>query len=132
MAKKKQFAGKKTKLAKLPLTQALASRVESGTTSVAPLSTPSYSFGQAPRTWDEVLPGVGEPLLATFLFLIRELADLTSQLQSSPDLAVMTNHRIYLPPRVPGYKPLVQALREARESLKDLRNLLSFPQSDRV
>jgi hypothetical protein len=127
MAKKKQFAGKKTKLAKLPLTQALASRVEGGTTSAAPVSPPSYYLGKLPSTWDEVLPGVGEPLLATFLFLIRELADLTSQLQSSPDLAVMTNHRIYLPPRVPGYAHLVHALREARESLKDLRNLLSIP-----
>lgn len=132
MAKKKQFAGKKTKLAQLPLTQVLASRVEGGTTSTAPVSPPSYSFEKLPLTWDEVLPGVGGPLLATLLFLIRELADLTSQLQSSPDLAVMTNHRIYLPPRVPGYKHLVQALREARESLRDLRNLLSLPPEGKV
>jgi hypothetical protein len=131
MAKKKQFAGKKTKLAKLPLTQALASR-EGGSTSATPVSPPAYTLGKLPLTWDEVPPAGGEPLLATFLFLIRELADLTSQLQSSPDLAVMTNHRIYLPPRVPGYTHLVQALREARKSLKDLRNLLSLPQSGKV
>jgi hypothetical protein len=127
MAKKKQLAGKKTKLAKLPLIQALASQVEGGTASAAPLTPPAYPFRKSTLTWDEVLPGVGNPLPATFLFLVRELADLTSQLQSSPDLAVMTNHRIYLPPRVPGYTQLVQALREARESLQDLRNLLLLP-----
>ena len=40
MAKKKQFAGKKTKLAKLPLTQALASQVEGG----APFAPPPLPY----------------------------------------------------------------------------------------
>jgi hypothetical protein len=126
MAKKKQFAGKKTKLAKLPLTQALASQVEGGATSVAPSMPPSSSFTKLTLMWDEVLGGRGEPLAAVFLFLVRELADFTSQLQSSPDLAVMANYRIYLPQRVPGPTHLAQALREARKSLTDLRNILSY------
>jgi hypothetical protein len=125
MAKKKQFAGKKTKLARLPLTQVLASQVEGEASAVAPPILSSYSFRKMPFTWDEALNGCREPLVKTFLFLVRELADLTSQLQSSPDLAVMANHRIYLPQQVPGHTQLAQVLREARKSLRDLQSLLS-------
>jgi hypothetical protein len=122
MAKKKQFAGKKTKLAKLPLTQALASQVEGGSLSTPPLS----PIRRQPLTWDEVFAGRGEPLVGAFLFLVRELADLTSQLQSNPNPSV-ANPRIFLPPRVPGHTRLAHALSEARESLRDLKGLLSQP-----
>jgi hypothetical protein len=124
MAKKKQFAGKKTKLAKLPLTQALASQFEGGTPSTASFAPPPSPAKQLPLTWDETLAGHGEPLAAAFLFLVQELADLTSQLQSKPDPAVF-NHRIFLPHRVPGHTRMVHALREARESLRDLKGKLS-------
>jgi hypothetical protein len=127
MAKKKQFAGKKTKLAKLPLTQALANHLEGGASSVLPSTPPSSFLKKAPIMWDEVLAGHRDPLAATFLFLVRELADLTSRLQSDPDLAVMANHRLYLPPQVPRPAPLAQALREARDSLRHLQSLLSHP-----
>ena len=124
MAKKKQFAGKKTKLAKLPLTQALASQVEGGAPSVAPFMPPPSPSKQLPLSWDEALASHGEPLVAAFLFVVRELADLTSQLQSSPAPSVI-NHRIFLPHRVPGHTRMVHALREARESLRDLKGKLS-------
>ena len=126
MAKKKQFAGKKTKLAKLPLTQALANRAEEGGLATAPL-TPALSPSlHLPLTWDEVGKGGGEPLGAAFLFLVRELADLTAQLQSNPSHSLV-NHRFFLPQGVPGHLGLVHALREARESLQDLKGLLSRP-----
>ncbi|MHB9073222.1 MAG: hypothetical protein ACYC6G_06845 [Desulfobaccales bacterium] len=126
MAKKKQFAGKKTKLAKLPLTQALASRVEGGGLAAAPLTpAPSPSI-HLPLTWDEVGAGAGQPLEAAFLFLVRELADLTAQMQSSPNPSLV-NHRIFLPKGIPGRPRLVHSLREARESLRDLKDLLSHP-----
>jgi hypothetical protein len=126
MAKKKQFAGKKTKLAKLPLTQALTSRLEGGGLAAAPLTpAPSPSI-HLPLTWDEVGAGGGEPLGATFLFLVRELAELTAQLQFTPNPS-LGNHRIFLPKGIPGHLRLVHALREARESLRDLRGLLSHP-----
>jgi len=126
MAKKKQFAGKKSKLAKLPLTQALANRAEGGGLAAASLTpAPSPSI-HPPLTWDEVGKGVGEPLEAAFLFLVRELADLTAKLQSSPNTSLV-NHRFFLPKRVPGHRGLVHALREARESLRDLKGLLSRP-----
>jgi len=124
MAKKKQFAGKKTKLARLPLTQALASRVESPGLAPAPLTPPPPPFRHLSVTWDEVNAGRGEPTAAVFLFLVRELAELASQLQANPAFAPV-NHRIFLPQQVPGPPGLVRALREARESLRNLKGLLS-------
>jgi hypothetical protein len=126
MAKKKQFAGKETKLARLPLTQALASQAEEGSPS-SPPSTPSLSlFTQLPLTWDEVGAGSGGPLLAAFLYLVRELADLKGALQSIPG-ASAAPHRAFLPDRVPPQLRLMQELRQARQSLRDLQDLLSQP-----
>ena len=123
MAKKKQFAGKKTKLAGLPLTRALTSQAEGGVTLSPPR--PSLSLlAPEPLTWDEVSAGRGGPLAAAFLFLVRELADLKLALQSSPGPAV-ANHRIYLPDRVPQYAGIMQALHQARQSLQDLQSRLS-------
>lgn len=126
MAKKKQFAGKETKLARLPLTQALTSQVE-GRADLSPSPPlPLSLFAHAPLTWDEVSAGRGGPLAAAFLFLVRELADLRLALQASPGSAA-ANHRIYLPGRVPATTGIMQALRQARQSLRDLQSLLSHP-----
>jgi hypothetical protein len=126
MAKKKQFAGKETKLARLPLTQALASQAEGGA-SLSPAPSPSLSlFSQIPRTWDEVRAGRGGPLVAAFLSLVRELADLKGELQSSPEPPAV-NHRVFLPERVPSHPRIRQALRQARQSLQDLKGRLSHP-----
>jgi hypothetical protein len=126
MAKKKQFAGKKTKLARLPLTQALTSQAEGGAILSPPSPQPLSLFTQGPLTWDEVSAGRGGPLATAFLFLVRELTDLKSALQSSQG-PVAADHRIYLPDRVPQPLEIVQALRQARESLRDLQGLLSHP-----
>ena len=123
MAKKKQFAGKKTKLAWLPLTQALT-QAEGGATS-SPPRPPLSLLASEPLTWDEVSAGCGEPLAAAFLFLVRELADLRLAMQSSPRPGE-ANYRIYLPDRVPQPPGIMQALRQARESLQDLQSQL-FP-----
>ena len=123
MAKKKQFAGKKTKLAWLPLTQALTSQAEGGATS-SPPRPPLSLLASEPLTWDEVSAGRGGPLAAAFLFLVRELADLRLAMQSSPRPGE-ANYRIYLPDRVPQPPVIMQALRQARESLQDLQSRLS-------
>ena len=126
MAKKKQFAGKETKLARLPLTQVLASQAEGGAV-LSPAPTPSLSlFSQLPRTWDEVRAGRGGPLVAAFLSLVRELADLKWELQSSPGPSPV-NHRAFLPDRVPPQPQIMQALRQAWQSLQDLKSRLSHP-----
>ena len=123
MAKKKQFAGKETKLARLPLTQALASQAEGGATLSPPR--PALSLlAPEPLTWDEVSAGRGGPLAAAFLFLVRELTDLRLAVQSSPGLPE-SNHRIYLPDRVPQPPGIMRALQQARESLLDLQSELS-------
>jgi hypothetical protein len=124
MAKKKQFAGKKTKLAKLPLTQALTSKAEGGAI-LSPLPPPALDlFTPVPLTWDEVSAGSGGPLAAVFLFLVRELADLKSAMQPYPGSAA-ASHQNYLPDRVPRPPGIMQTLRQARQSLQDLRGLLS-------
>ena len=124
MAKKKQFAGKKTKLARLPLTQALTSQAEGAATLSPPPRLSLSLFTQAPLTWDEVRDGRGGPLAAAFLFLVRELADLRSALQASPEPAAI-NLRHYLPARVPQPAGIKEALRQASQSLRDLQGQLS-------
>jgi hypothetical protein len=124
MAKKKQFAGKKTKLARLPLTQALTSQAEGEATPSPPPSLSLSLFTQAPLTWDEVGAGQGGPLAAAFLFLVRELAELKSALQASTGPAG-ANYRHYLPARVPQPPGIKEALRQARQSLRDLQGRLS-------
>jgi hypothetical protein len=124
MAKKKQFAGKKTKLARLPLTQALTSQAEGAATLSPPPPLSLSLFTQAPLTWDEVSAGRGGPLAAAFLFLVRELADLRSALRVSSEPAG-ANYSHYLPARVPQPPGIKEALRQARQSLQDLQGLLS-------
>src|SRR5665648_40066 len=119
MAKKKQFAGKETKLARLPLTQALTSQAEGGATLSPPRPTLSILAPEL-LTWDEVSAGRGGPLAAAFLFLVRELADLRIAVQSSPGVPE-ANHRTYLPDRVPQPPGIMQALRQARQSLQELQ-----------
>jgi hypothetical protein len=126
MAKKKHFAGKKTKLARLPLTQALTSQAEGGAT-LSPAPRPLLSLStQVPLTWDEVSAGRGGPLAAAFLFLVRELTDLKLALQSPPG-PTAPNYLIFLPDRIPQSPGIIQALHQARHSLQDLQSLLSQP-----
>jgi hypothetical protein len=126
MAKKKQFAGKKTKLAKLPLTQALTSQAEGEATLSPPPPLSISLFTQTALTWDEVKADRGEPLAAAFLFLVRELTNLRSALQPSLGPGAV-GHLHYLPERVPQPSRLKEALRQARQSLQDLQGLLSHP-----
>lgn len=109
MAKKKQLAGKTTKLAKLPLTQALAEQsaeVEGQTASAAQAR------------------GTGEPLGAVYLHVIRELISLLDQLQANSEVLPLP-HRSILPPLVPKPQQLRQTLRLAQQGLQELHQLLS-------
>ncbi len=124
MAKKKQFVGKKTKLARLPLTQALASQAEEGALWSPPPTPPLSVPTQFSLTWDEVSAGRGEPLAAAFLALVRELAELQGELHSPPGPPAV-NHRTFLPDRVPQPPRIMHALHRARQSLLDLQSLLS-------
>jgi hypothetical protein len=124
MAKKKHFAGKKTKLARLPLTQALANQAEEEAPSRRPPAPALSWLPQASLTWDEVSDGRAGPPAAAFYSLVRELAELKSGLHSAVDPPA-GNHRAFLPDRVPRPPEIMHALRQARQSLLDLQRLLS-------
>lgn len=109
MAKKKQLAGKTTKLAKLPLTQALAEQSEeAGRRSPA----------------DPQVQGSPEPIGAVYLHLIRELTNLLSQLQAEA-ATTLPPYRAFLPPQIPKPEQLRQSLRLAQKGLRELHLLLS-------
>jgi len=115
MAKKKQLAGKQTKLAKLPLTRALAGQAaETALQGPVPVT-------PAPRTPEAPGPAA-TPLTATYLELVQELTALRFQLGPDgvlpfPEIASLT---------VPRAQPLQvrRALGLARKSLQDLHRLL--------
>jgi hypothetical protein len=109
MAKKKQLAGKTTKLAKLPLTQALVEQSEEAGRRSSP----------APRPHE-----TAEPLGAVYLHCIRELTAMLSQLQVEPE-ASSPHYRALLPPHIPKPQQLRQSLRIARQGLQELHLLLS-------
>jgi hypothetical protein len=109
MAKKRQLAGKTTKLAKLPLTQALTELAEEGE--------------GHPRPAPQVL-GSSEPLGAVYLHVIRELTSLLSQLQADPLMPTRPFGGL-LPPHIPKPEQLRLALHQAQQGLLDLKLILS-------
>lgn len=119
MAKKKQFAGKKTKLAKLPLTQVLTN--QGGET--AP-------WGQlrgvpAPGAHRPEPPGgTAGSLVSLYLDLIQDLTVLRSHFSSHGDERPVLTQKIPLL-RDPKPHRLHQVLRSARESLLELYHYLS-------
>ena len=142
MAKKKQLAGKKTKLAKLPLTQVLAGQTEEPSPwgpspyPLTPLLAPPLpalppvpdqaAARQLPFSWEEAQEGAAGPLAGAYLHLVQELAALRSQLQpgAAPGPASSAGT---LPPQVPPPPQMLGALRLARKGLQDLHRLLSTP-----
>ncbi len=108
MAKKRQLAGKTTKLAKLPLILALVEQSE-GSGGAASAATPRET---------------AEPLGALYLHLIRELSFLLSQLQAGPQTLALSP-RALLPPHIPQPQEIRLALRLTQQGLQDLQVLLS-------
>ena len=124
MAKKKQFAGKKTKLAELPLTRALEQKAGDGAAweelQISAGTSPRQLFLSLQRAAEEAF----EPLAAAYQQVMQELtilqADLGPEAASSPSAPDPL-----LPPILPPARNLKQALLQARESLQDLHRLLS-------
>jgi hypothetical protein len=129
MAKKKQLAGKKTKLAKLPLTQVLASHGEEIALRGLPLDTPQPPAPGVPFPRQGAGEGSGAggagPLAEVYLHLVQELAALKSQLQ--PAAATPAGWRQSLPSQAPAPHRLRLVLGQVREGLQDLHRLLSRP-----
>jgi hypothetical protein len=125
MAKKKQLAGKKTKLAKLPLTQVLASQGEEIAPRGMPLATPQPPPPGVPFSREGGGEGGAGPLAEVYLHLVQELAALKSQLQ--PPAATPAGWRQSLPSQAPAPHRIRLVLRQVREGLQDLHRLLSRP-----
>jgi hypothetical protein len=122
MAKKKQLAGKETKLAKLPLTRALIGQEpeaagQPGSEDVA--AAPLPILPEQLVTEEEL-----SPLAEVYLYLVQELVDLQVCLNSGPN-----------PPHFPKEAPALWqlpdpllmelALWRARQGLRELQTFLS-------
>jgi len=124
MAKKKQFAGKKTKLAELPLTRALEQKAGDG----AAWEELQISAGTGPRqlflSLQKAAAEAFEPLAAAYHQVMQELTNLQADLGTKPASSPSAPDPL-LPPGIPPTRTLKQALLQARESLQDLHRLLS-------
>ena len=122
MSKKKQFSGKKTKLAKLPLTEALSRQLEEPADEASAV-VPEPGNHQPTFSWESLEEGAAGLLTAAYVLLVQDLLSLkkevpwaSEEIFSSEDILPKTT----LPaPRVK------QALRQAKEDLSDLHRLLS-------
>ena len=123
MAKKKQFAGKKTKLAKLPLTQILASQAAETAPWGPPPPAPEVDSRQLPLSWDGLEVGPNSPLAAIYCQVIQDLKRLRSELP--PNGSAAGDLDTSLPASLPAPPRLKQALHQAREDLQELQRFLS-------
>lgn len=127
MAKKKQLAGKKTKLAELPLTRVLSRQVEEEAAPwgpTLPAGPPEAAARQISLTWEELEEGIAGLLSAAYLKIIQELADLQAALPPPAGEAALPPDPAS-PATLPPLPQLKQSLRQAREDLRHLQHLLS-------
>ncbi len=126
MAKKKQLAGKKTKLAELPLTRALTGQdPDVSLDSTPPALSPGAVTPASDLTRESRTEQADSPLVATYLYLVQELTELQGELNYP--LKAGPYPGTVPPPRPPQLDPLLMelALWRARQGLRDLQHLLS-------
>jgi len=124
MAKKKQFAGKKTKLAELPLTRALEQKAGDEAAWEELQTSAGTSHRQLFLSLERTAQEASGPLTAAYQQVIQELTILQADLE--PDTASSPSAPDpLLPAIIPQTRNLRQALLQARESLQDLHRLLS-------
>jgi hypothetical protein len=123
MAKKKQFAGKKTKLAELPLTRVLEQRAEDEATGEELQTSATTGSRQLLLSLERTGEEAARTLAAAYLQVLQELTGLQADLE--PEAASPPPSDLLLPTTLPPARNLIQALRQAREGLEDLHRLLS-------
>lgn len=121
MAKKKQFAGKKTKLASLPLTRVLEEKVGDEDHWVELQTSASTGPRQLLLSLERKAEELCEPLAVAYFQVLQELTVLQADLEPDTPPAPAT----LPPPAIPEPENLKQALLQAREGLQDLHRLLS-------
>lgn len=124
MAKKKQFAGKKTKLAELPLTRALEQKAGEEAAWEDLQTSAGTSARQLFLSLERTAAESSRNLTAAYQQIMQELlilqADLEPQTGASPFASAPL-----LPAILPPARTLKRALLQARASLQDLHRLLS-------
>lgn len=123
MSKKKQLAGKKTKLASLPLTAALSRQIEGSEDGGQPPTASETGLPQLPLSWESLEEGAAGLLNAAYVLVVRELLRLAAEFpwtaSESPAWGELSS-KTALPAQ-----EVKQALRLAKEELSDIYRLLS-------
>jgi hypothetical protein len=121
MSKKKQFTGKKTKLANLPLTKVLSRKMEEAEDHPSVLDLPGADK-QLPLSWESLEEGAAGLLAAAYLLILQDLVSLQAEFLVPPGKSPEVHA---IPVNLPPMPYLKQALRQTREELSDLVNFLA-------
>jgi len=122
MSKKKQLSGKKTKLAKLPLTEALSRQLEEPAPDL-PAAVPKVESVQPAFSWESLEEGAAGLLAAAYALMVQDLLSLKKEVPWTSE-EVLPAVEIHPSTHLPAHK-VKQALRQAKEELSDLYRLLS-------
>ena len=122
MSKKKQLSGKKTKLAKLPLTEALSRQLEEPAHN-PPVVVPKSDSGQPSFSWESLEEGAAGLLAAAYALVVQDLLSLKHEVPWTSE-EIVSSVEVLPSTNLPA-KQVKQALRQAKEELSDLYRMLS-------
>lgn len=123
MSKKKQLTGKKTKLAKLPLTKALSQEMEEERPVSTAVAAPEPEAQQLPLSWERLEEGAAGLLNAAYTLVVQDLLSIKADFPWAGEEPLSPEQ--ILPTTTPPTPQVKQALRQARDELTDLHRLLS-------
>ena len=122
MSKKKQLDGKKTKLAKLPLTEALSRQMEEPANN-SPVVVPEVKSAQPTFSWESLEEGAAGLLAAAYALVVQDLLSLKNEVPWASE-EVLSSVQIVPTTTLPAHQ-VKQALRQAKKELSDLYRILS-------
>jgi hypothetical protein len=122
MSKKKQLDGKKTKLAKLPLTEALSRQMEEPAKNW-PAVAPEVKNAQPTFSWESLEEGAAGLLAAAYALVVQDLLSLKNEVPWASE-EVLASVQIVPTTNLPAHQ-VKEALRQAKAELSDLYRILS-------
>jgi hypothetical protein len=122
MSKKKQLDGKKTKLAKLPLTEALSRQMEEPVVN-SPATVPEAKSAQPTFSWESLEEGAAGLLAAAYALMVQDLLSLKNEVPWASE-EIVSSVQVVPSTGLPA-RQIKKALRQAKEELSDLHRLLS-------
>ena len=122
MSKKKLLTGKKTKLAKLPLTEALSRHMEEMAPDPPPVA-PRVESLQPAFSWESLEEGAAGLLAQAYALMVQDLLNLKNDIPWT-SAEVISSVTIKPSPSLPA-RQVKQALRQAKDDLADLYRILS-------